>query len=201
MQNRRIWPVLALPLILAAAACDNDKTIDVALLRAVLTQVNPPTSGGPASGTADFAVTGNQALTVRVSAAGLDTVVHPQFLMSGSACADSASDTNGDGIVDINEGAGSWGTILAPIDSNLGSQAFDLSVFPSGSSYTFVQTTNFGVFASSIPDVGAIAVLDLATRAVLVTGVSGPVPSTVATIPGLTAAESVPVLCGPIQAR
>ncbi|HET9982686.1 MAG TPA: hypothetical protein VFQ38_03835 [Longimicrobiales bacterium] len=200
MQNRRIWPVLALPLIVAAAACDNEETVDVVALRAPLAQVNAPTSGGPASGTADIAIIGNQALTVRISAAGLDTVVHPQFLMSGGACATSANDTNGDGIVDINEGASAWGTILGPIDNVLGVQTIDLAAFPSGASYTFVQTTDLGRFTNSLVTLAGAA-LDFTTRTVLVTGVTGPVPSTVAAIPGLTAAQSVPVLCGRIAAR
>ncbi|MBX6363003.1 MAG: hypothetical protein IRZ00_03965 [Gemmatimonadetes bacterium] len=200
MQNRRIWPVLALSLIVAAAACDNEETVDVVLLRANLAQVNTPTSGGPASGTADIAITGNQVLSVRITAAGLDSVVHAQFLMSGSSCPTPAADTNDDGIIDFNEGASAWGSILAPIDNTPLNNTIDVAGFPTGSSYTFVQTTDFGQFTNSIIGLDGAA-LDLATRTIVVAGVTGPVPTTVDSIPPLTAAQSVPVLCGPITAR
>jgi hypothetical protein len=200
MQNRRIWPVLALPLIVAAAACEKSETVTVAVFRAALTQVNAPKSGGPASGTATILVTSNQVLTVRISAAGLDDVVHPQFLMSGSSCPTPANDINRDSIIDINEGASAWGTIITPISNTLGSPSVVLAGFPTGPSFTFVQTVAFGQFLGGLTPLGGAAI-NFPTRTIIVTGVTPPVPPTVAAIPGLTAAQSVPVLCGPIVAR
>lgn len=73
------------------------------------------------SGTAELTLTRNE-ITVTIQATGLEAnMLHPQHIhgflenKSNSTCPSPSADTNGDGIIDLGEGAPFYGPIIQPI--------------------------------------------------------------------------------------
>lgn len=168
---------------------------------------------GVARGKATFSVR-NGMVTAMVSADGLESgMIHPQHVHAAAACPPAAADVNKDGYVDVIEGVPFYGPILIPLDSDLGSQA-------TGSFPTATGVRGTLEYAASTPlatllaDLNAVdpnpadaviklngAPLALETRHVVLHGVDAatPLPSTVASLPGLPAYLTLPVACGEIR--
>lgn len=150
-----------------------------------------------AGGTATVNVTGDD-VTVTIMVHGVvASVVHPQHIHAGTICPDASDDTNHDGYVDVIEGLPKYGPILVNLDSNLENPGVDAFPVADGSgSYTY----NESAIKSHLQDELQQA-LKLATRHVVIHGI-GPtplLPSTVATLPGLSANNTLPVACGELH--
>lgn len=148
--------------------------------------------------------------------AGAPGVVHPQNVYVGGACPTMANDTNGDGVLDINEALAVVGKILIPLDSNLNSQAAGRNTFPVGDpsgSYYWERVVNFNSFYKDITNTHStynseeyVKVpqgerLNLEGRVVMIQGAAGTVtlPETVGTVGRKTPQQTLPIACGIIR--
>lgn len=183
---------------------------------AVLNPLNTQVSGNP-MGTAEFIVTGDR-LVARVDVVGLDETVHPQFIRTGDLCPGGLTDVNGDGFIDVVEGAATFGSALIPLDSDLSTNvASEDEGFPNLSAYRYEVETELDPLVGNLTgedpnpdddvvtlsaeetgDTGAIDSLDLNARTFVIHGVIDDLPETVATIPGTEAKRMLPVACGNI---
>ncbi|GAB3267761.1 hypothetical protein [Arthrobacter pigmenti] len=170
----------------------------------VLNQLN--NSG--ASGTAWVTVEGSQA-TVTVQAAGLAETFndapypHVQHIHIGArgTCPTMAADANGDGIVDTVEGQPSYGEIGTTLSvgdaAKDASTATDVTVAPSGSSFTYEETFELNqATQDSLANGTSVVVvhgLDPANQPAAATET----PSNL--VPELPLAATAPALCGPLQ--
>ena len=168
---------------------------------------------GVARGKAYFTIKNGQ-FTAMVSAMGLEpNMIHPQHIHAAATCPSSSADVNGDGFVDVIEGVPFYGPILIPLDNNLASQA--LGTFPTAVGIKglldYRATASLAALLADLnapdPDPTDAVVklngapLALETRHVVLHGVDAntPLPSTVATLPGLPAYLTLPVACGEIR--
>ncbi|WP_460464006.1 hypothetical protein [Arthrobacter pigmenti] len=160
-----------------------------------------------ASGTAWVTVEGSQA-TVTVQAAGLAETFndaaypHVQHIHIGAqgTCPTMADDANGDGIVDTVEGQpayGEIGTTLSTEGSTEASAGTDVTVAPSGSSFTYERTfeLNDATQDSLANGTGVVVVhgLDPANQPAAGTEKMSNLA------PELPLAATSPALCGPLQ--
>ena len=102
---------------------------------------------------------------------------------------------NGDGYIDVIEGLPAYGPILVNLDSDLSSNA--AGDFPHGEHYTYYEMASRSTLQDEIG-----TAIKLGRRHIVVHGFAGTVPSTVQTLPGLTASTGnlvLPVACGEIQ--
>ncbi len=145
------------------------------------------------SGSAELTLTGDQ-LTVKVSATGLEpNRVHPQHIHGfmenkrNSTCPTSSADTNGDGIVDLGEGAPFYGPVLlelyVPID--------EFPVADANGVLSFERTFTLGEteFTEEGEVISRSALSPLQNRAIVLHGM---------TVNGEYVA-TLPVACGQIQ--
>ena len=168
---------------------------------------------GVARGKATFTIRNGEVVAM-VSAEGLERgMIHPQHIHAAANCPPASADVNHDGYVDVIEGVPFYGPILIPLDSDLGSQA--TGSFPMASGVRgildYVASTPLATLLGDLnaPDPNPAdavvklngAPLALATRHVVLHGVDGatPLPSTVASLPGLPAYLTLPVACGEIR--
>lgn len=170
----------------------------------VLNQVN--NSG--ATGEAWVTVEGGQA-TVTVEASGLAETFkdapypHVQHIHIGAqgTCPTMAADANGDGIVDTVEGQPSYGMIGTTLSvgdaAKDGSTATDVTVAPSGSSFTYEETfeLNQDTQDALANGTGVVVVhgLDPANQPAAATETKSNL------VPELPLAATAPALCGPLQ--
>ncbi|WP_253905238.1 hypothetical protein [Arthrobacter sp. H14] len=169
----------------------------------VLNQVN--NSG--ATGEAWVSIEGSEA-TVTVETSGLAQTFndaaypHVQHIHIGAqgTCPTMAADTNGDGIVDTPEGQPSYGSIGTTLSMSgpTGPEAgTDVSVAPSGSSYTYERTfeLNDATQDALASGTGVIVVhgLDPANQPAAATEKMSSLA------PDLPLAATAPALCGPLQ--
>jgi hypothetical protein len=168
---------------------------------------------GVARGKAYFTIRNGQ-ITATVSALGIEGgMIHPQHVHAASNCPPASADVNHDGFVDVIEGVPFYGPILIPLDDDLTSQAN--GTFPTASGLegrlSYQSSASFAAMLADLnaPDPNtsdAVVKLDgaplaLATRHVVVHGVdpNTPLPSTVASLPGVPAFLTLPVACGEIR--
>jgi len=214
MKRKLFSLILTATVPLFTAACDEDDDLDVAVYRAQLAQINPLIGGGTASARAEVVIEGDDVISIQIDGVGLDQVDHPTFLRTGSSCPTLAADVNGDGIVDVVEGQGAYGSVLLPLDADLSSQAIDIGTFPSGGVLLYDETDDFSEVFDAIdgPDANPNDFLTslapgeplaLDTRTIVVHGVS---PAQINPLPagsvqglagsGLDLSGTVPILCG-----
>jgi hypothetical protein len=197
--------VIALTLVAPIVGCASNDTTDIEVTRfaAALSPLNSQV--GTVTGTAAIEIAGD-VLRVTVNAFGLDGSLHLQFVGSGSACPTTAADTNNDSFVDIQEGLVGYGAFLLALDTTLASRVVsDSSGFPSGTTIAYRERARLSAlensmrgaptseFVANIPITGDF---NPAGLAVLITGDNTTLPTTVATLPGFTQQESLPVSCG-----
>jgi hypothetical protein len=168
---------------------------------------------GVARGKAYFTIRDGQ-ITATVSALGIEGgMIHPQHVHAAANCPPASADVNHDGFVDVIEGVPFYGPILIPLDDDLTSQAN--GTFPTASGLegrlSYQSSASFAAMLADLnaPDPNtsdAVVKLDgaplaLATRHVVVHGVdpNTPLPSTVASLPGVPAFLTLPVACGEIR--
>ena len=205
----RLPLLLALLAVLAAplSGCDSDGADEA---ETFTVQLRPLNDSG-VSGTATVRVGDDGAFTVALNATGLDATGHPQHIhgsaMAVSSCPTAAADANGDGFVDVMEGAPSYGGILLPLDDDISNQTPNASGFPQGTSISYSASTTFAQVRQllerddpnaddPIMTLGAGASVDLGDYAIVVHGTTRTLPGTVGTIPGLPNTATLPVACG-----
>jgi hypothetical protein len=183
MQSSRILAILACTL-LPVTACDDDDD-DIVVYQGFLRQINPQLAAMAPLGNVEIVVEGDDVISVRLDATGLDPVSHPTFLRRGSRCPTPTSDLNGDGYVDVEEGLDSYGSIIAALDSDLSESTTEPGSFPVGSVISYRESVDVDDFES-----------DLSERTIVIHGIGTVPPPTVNPLTGMTAASSVPILCG-----
>jgi hypothetical protein len=168
---------------------------------------------GVARGKATFTIHNGEVVAM-VSAEGLESgMIHPQHIHAAATCPPSSADVNHDGYVDVIEGVPFYGPILIPLDSDIGSQA--TGSFPTATGIRgildYVASTPLATMLADLnsadPDPTDAVVklngapLALETRHVVLHGVDAatPLPSSVASLPGLPAYLTLPVACGEIR--
>jgi len=142
---------------------------------------------------------------VSVEAFDLDeSIVHIQHVHAGDACPTSADDANGDGFVDVVEGLSSYGGILIPLDSDLTNQA--AGDYPSADlsgDLNYDEGVQLDALTASLrpedddPFVELEGPLLPDERTIVLHGVdvSTELPSTVQTLEGLSAQQTLPIGC------
>ena len=165
------------------------------------------------SGTARFQLVNGQ-LVASDNAVGLQPgMIHPQHIHAAASCPPPSADVNNDGFIDVIEGVPFYGAILVPLDSDLTSQAGGEFPFVHnhGGSLQYRQSADLNAVLADLnapdPDPSdavvklAGAPLNLSGRHVVLHGVSAdtPLPSSVASLPGLPAYLTLPVACGEIN--
>lgn len=103
-----------------------------------LRPLNPHANGYLPHGGATFNVEGDK-LSVKTYLDDASGVSHRQSVHAGTECPGSASDTNGDGFIDYQESLIAVGPVLIPLDGDLSSQEKGAEIYPSGSSFTYIQ--------------------------------------------------------------
>jgi len=212
-------------MLLGAVSCGSDDDDDddigasqqeqeVGVYRATLSPLNNSVSGTPA-GEAVVTILGDE-LTVLVNANGVpQNMQHLQNIFVGPSCPTAAADVNADGFVDLVEALPSTGKILVPLDGSLDDQASGANDYPSASgtgTYVYSESASLSRFLSDLrsPDttpedpiakIGAEEPLNLGGRVLIVHGVAPTtsLPGTVASIPGVPASATLPILCGRLE--
>jgi hypothetical protein len=140
-------------------------------------------------------------------------MIHPQHIHAAAQCPTAAADVNHDGYVDVIEGLPFYGAILVPLDSDLSSQPGGTFPFVNnnGGALTYRQSVSLPAFLNDLnapdpnPSDAVVKLngepLNLASRHVVLHGVAldTPLPSTVASLPGLPAQLTLPIACGEIM--
>ena len=213
--NRKLFSlILTATVPLFTAACDEDDDLDVAVYRAQLAQINPLVGGGTASARAEVVIEGDDIISFQIDGVGLDQVDHPTFLRTGSSCPTLAADVNADGVVDVVEGQGAYGSVLLPLDANLATQAIEPGTFPFGGVLLYDESDDFTDVFDAIdgPDANPNDFLTslapgeplaLDTRTIVVHGVAAALvnPLPAGSVQGITGSDielpgTVPILCG-----
>lgn len=187
---------------------------------ATLTPLNTSVWGGSAVP----ATVGNATITVnlstmqaQVSAMGLppNTMIM-QHIHAGTRCPTLANDTNHDGFVDALEAADASGGILIPLDNDLaqiGTQANDYPMTDASGDYTYNESVSVPALLTFLttpdpnaPGNGFVKLLPgqppiRNSRVIELHGIPATtaLPSTVATLPGLTPQQTLPIACGVLQ--
>ena len=204
MRKLKMPGLIAIALCLPFIGCDSDEeiTVDVERFVAPLASVNPNLA--TVSGTATIEIIGD-AMRVTVRAIGLDSVMHMQFVGSGTSCPTTTSDTNADGVIDVEEGMAAYGPFLLALDADIEVRSDSVLTFPVTDSIAYIETAVYSAvensmrgapvteFTTNIPITGDFIPQGLA---VVILGDASPLPTTLEFLPGLTASETVPVACG-----
>ena len=204
MRKFQMPGLIAIALCLPFIGCDSDEeiTVDVERFVAPLASVNPNLAA--VSGTATIEIIGD-AMRVTVRATGLDSIMHLQFVGSGTSCPTTTTDTNADGLIDVKEGMAAYGPFLLALDADIEVRSDSVLTFPVTDSIAYVETAVYSAvensmrgapvteFTTNIPITGDFIPQGLA---VVILGDASPLPSTLEFLPGLTTNETVPVACG-----
>lgn len=175
---------------------------------AQLTALNAAATGGSATGTATFTITGDS-LTIAISASGLPTdLTHWQHLHGfpdgqPAACPNTSSDVNHDGIIDIVETEPAAGTTMVPLTDDPVSMDVPHGVYPVASAagaLTYTQTVSLAALQAAFGKAFSGKSLDLDRRVVFLHGVPATtsLPATVASLGPIPAAVTLPIACGRI---
>ncbi|MDI3193561.1 CHRD domain-containing protein [Pseudarthrobacter sp. AL07] len=151
-----------------------------------------------ASGTAVITVNGDD-ITVTVDVQGVTAgTLHPQHIHAGTTCPNAGDDVNHDSFVDVIEGLPKYGPVLISLDSDLNSFApsLDFPVADASGSYHYSEEASKSHLQSELKQA-----LKLGDRHVVIHGINptDPLPTTVASLPGLPAWATLPVACGQLS--
>lgn len=180
---------------------------------AVLRPLNTQISGYFPFGNAEIEVAGDEFKVVTY----LDDdaqVTHKQSIHTGTRCPEAKDDTNGDGLVDINEAMAVVGKVVLPLDSDLSSQKAGEGDYPRGTSPTYTEVASITSImedlknrTEEVPDhlvkLEDDQNLAIEGKVVLVLGASdqASLPETTGSAFGLTPHGSLPIVCGVIRQR
>ncbi len=178
---------------------------------AVLRPLNTHISGYFPFGNAEIEVTGDDFKVVTY----LDDdaqVTHIQSIHAGTRCPEAKDDSNGDGLVDINEAMAVVGKIVLPLDSDLSSQKAGEGEYPRGPSHTYTEEASLTSImedlknrTEEVPEhlmkLEDEQNLAIEGKVVLVLGASdrATLPETVGAAFGLTPQGALPIVCGVIR--
>lgn len=211
------WPRISLLIpvavgMLVMSACDDDDPVAPPTTETATSSL-VSLNGEMATGTATFSLTVDEFIA-RVELEGADPgMEHAQHVHASAACPTAAADANSDGFIDVREGSPSYGGILVPLDGDVSTQAAGSATFPSADSngdYIYADTVSFTAFMTDLlatdPDPTDAIIkltnnsLNIEARTVVVFGVADTttLPVSVATLPGLTAQQSLPIACGTV---
>lgn len=150
--------------------------------------------------------------SVNLSASNLENSVHMQHIHMASRCPTMAADKNSDGFVDAMEARAVTGPGIIPLDGDLNSQEAASGSYPSGSSYSYAESSSLQAMMNdlrqreldsdnSVVRLGPGGNLNLADRVIVVHGAdpSTNLPATVASYNGVPAQDTIPVACGEIN--
>jgi len=167
---------------------------------------DPRTPQGVAQGKAFFRVI-NGELRAVVDVNGTEPAdgafpegLHPQHIHEADRCPTMQADVNGDGIVDVIEGVPFYGPIMIPLDADLADTSSQIPSFPRGmgdrGSYRYAASAPVAAIEAALGHP-----LSLATRHVVIHGMdlATPLPSTVASLPGVPAQLTIPIACGELR--
>lgn len=167
--------------------------------RAILRPINSSLSGFLPSGVAEIDIEGD---TIKVVTLLDDDarVYHMQHIQMGTRCPTGNDDTNGDGLMDIKETYAATSGPFIPLDSNLNSAPEGAGVFPMGGGYTYTRSASVSKLEEDVK-AQFNQNLNLGGRVVVIHGVASgtKMPTTVATINGMTPQASIPIACGVLQ--
>lgn len=185
---------------------------DGEIYTANLQPLNPGVGYRDVKGQAKFQIVNGQFVAMDEAVGAQPGMIHPQHIHAAAQCPPASADVNHDGYVDVIEGLPFYGAILVPLDSDLSSQA--AGTFPfvgnNGGALTYRQSSSLTAFLADLnapdPDPSDAVVkldgapLNLASRHIVLHGVAldTPLPSTVASLPGLPAQLTLPIACGEI---
>ena len=177
-----------------------------------LKPLNPQVGFGSVRGQARFQIVNGMFVAMDEATNVQPGMIHPQHIHAAAACPPPSADVNHDGYIDVIEGVPFYGPILVPMDSDLTNQA--AGTFPfvdnQGGALHYHASASLSAFLADLnapdPDPSDAVVklngapLNLPGRHVVVHGVAldTPLPSTVASLPGLPAQLTLPVACGEI---
>lgn len=164
--------------------------------RAILRPMNNSLSGFLPTGAANIKIIQND-VSVKTLLDDDARVAHIQSIHLSNRCPNSGDDSNGDGIIDINEAYKVTGEIFIPLDAGLDSAEDGQGVYPVGTGFTYVENTTLDRLETDTKSRTGQN-LNLGGRVVLIHGVAAvtSMPATVATRNGLTQQASVPIACG-----
>lgn len=176
-----------------ASLLGSGEKIFVALLRPMNVEAN----GGPVRGVAVVKIDGDVVQVITAARGLAPNIVHMQHIHgfpSGAfaACPSSTNDKDGNGVVDVVEGAASYGPILVPLDSDLNDLGHQ--TYPTASAdgtIFYEQTGSLGAIGSTLGDPE--------TRIIALHGVAPDtqLPGGTQTVPELgPAIDTLPVACG-----
>jgi hypothetical protein len=182
---------------------------DQGVYRAVLKPINV-TVAGEISGTVEIKIQGDEVVVESNVANASSGVKYLQNIMAKRKCPGTENDTNGDTFIDISESLYSTGPVLIPLDSDLSSQLDGITYGPisnSAGSYVYRRSTTLSNITSDLlapdPDPTDFVVklpsshrLNLSGRVVVVQGVRGSLPDTVAGLGELFPNQALPIACG-----
>lgn len=229
MKHSKIWtPLILGTCLIAAVSCGSDdddsgsgvqapqpeEQTDQGTYTVTFQPINAGVAGNAAAGSGTITVT-DTTFSVDLSLTGLPgRVSHIQTINASGACPTAAADTNGDGFIDVTEGAASYGPILIPLDGNLNNQLSGFRTRPrsdSSGAYTYRRS---GTLSRMMQDLQAEDTntsdsivklpqgenLNLTGRTIIIHGVPDDtdLPDTVAELPGFDEEDTLPIACGTI---
>lgn len=171
-----------------------------------------PGANGTLPGSATIQRQGDELLAYVRLFGGGPGALHRQGIYDGRRCPNAGDDLNGDGFIDMEEGARVWGKLLIPLDANLNSQSAGKNIYPVGDAtgtYFYERSASFERLFKDLksedkdladdihklsPDEG----LAIEGRVVVIQGSADTVafPPTFATVGRLNQAQSAPIVCG-----
>jgi hypothetical protein len=199
--------VAGLVAVVVGACSDGEELVlrDTELYAVSLTPLN----GSGVTGAAAFEVTEGGDFVVGMEVLSLaDGQPHPQHVRAGPACPTSASDADGDGLIDVSEAATDFGLILIPLDEDLADPG--VNGFPTGTPVEYQASVAYGVLMAHLdaadidPDDSLVTLdgedLQLDARTVVIHGAWVREGGVVAGgTEGATYDAMLPVACGTID--
>ena len=167
--------------------------------RAILRPMNNSISGFLPTGLAEIKIEGDDA-KIKTLLDDDARVTHLQSIQMGTRCPNASDDTNGDGVIDIEESYRASGEVFIPLDGDLNSAEKGAGIYPIGRGFTYLKSAELTSLQADT-SMRTQQNLNLGGRVVLIHGTdsTASLPASVATREGLTAQASVPVACGIIQ--
>lgn len=163
---------------------------------AILRPFNNHLSGYLPSGTANIKIQGDN-VQIKTLLDDDARVPHMQAILSGTRCPVASDDSNGDGLIDIEEAYRASGSVFIPLDSDINGASEGSGVYPIGSGFTYIENASLSRMEADARQ-RTNQNLNLAGRVVLIHGVaqSTKMPETAATRDGISPQASVPIACG-----